>query len=332
MSVQRKTPGPTIVPDQTVQPDATDVSTSLVALVFHRPPWLALGLALVAILLSQAPDPTNPDATGVSASVFALPMLSLAVVAALPTLLRVLSQKRALASGDWISARVSTVETLRSDAVLPRHRIMWTDPVGRAGRSLVIRKRWVPPKGTTIRVRQDPTNGRQWWEGDFPGIIPEAALMGTGASAGSTKGARLSGAWSRIGTWVAIFGGVFTVMLALSGAPSLLTSLPVIALLLGLRSTVLHHRAFDRALRFGKRLEAKVIRHHTAPISRISSLKNRRGAAMEWETRRGHFGETDYVAADRVIEIGKKITVCVDPVKAPHFGKTRKHQGKGDAG
>ena len=40
---------------------------------------------------------------------------------------------------------------------------------------------------------------------------------------------------------------------------------------------------------------------------------------MRWETRQGHFGQTDYVAHARVIPIGQPIPLRVDPVTGVAF-------------
>jgi hypothetical protein len=291
-----------------------------VQLVLFNPPWPAIGLAILALLLSQAPDPTNPDATGVSLKVFALPFLALSIAAAVPTALRAVSQKRALAKGEWITARVTNVEVLRSEAVLPRNRILWADPLGRACRSLIIKKRWVPRKGSKIRVLEDPGTGKQWWEGDVPGTLPQDAPA-SASTEGRSKGASLSAAWSWISTWTAIFGGLIALLLGLSDAPLLLTALPVIALVLGSRSAMLHLRALDRALRFGQSTQAKVTAHRAPTMGRVSSRKNSKGAAMIWETRQGHFGETDFIAAQRVIPVGGSLTVHIDPLSGEAFWK-----------
>jgi hypothetical protein len=291
----------------------------MLRLFLTRPPWPAIGLAVLAALLTQAPDPTNPEAGGISPRLFAAPILGLALAAALPGVLRALSQKRALATGEWIAARVSSVEMQDGEAGLPRHRIMWADPAGRAGRSLVIRKHWVPPRETKIWVLQDPTTGKQWWEGDLPGAIPAAALAGTEVNPRDAKRASLSAAFSRVGTWVAIFGVVVTVMLALASTPLLLTAVPAFATILGLRSTVLHGRALDRALRYGRRVQAKVTAHRAPRIGLGSRLNQPKGAAMLWQTANGHFGETDFVSSDRLVPVGKSLTVCLDPVSGEAF-------------
>jgi hypothetical protein len=292
----------------------------LVQLFLFNPPWPAIVLAILALLLSQAPDPTNPDATGVSLKVFALPFLTFSIAAAVPAALRAMSQKRALAKSEWIIARVTNVEVLRSEAVMPRNRILWADPLGRAGRSLIIKKRWVPPKGSKIRVLQDPSTGKQWWEGDVPGTVPQEPPASK-SDEGRPKGASLSALWSLISTWTAIFGALIALLLALSDAPLLLTALPVIALILGGRSAMLRFRAFDRALRFGQSTQAKVTAYRAPTIGLVSIRKNSKGAAMIWETRQGHFGETDFVAAQRVIPIGGALTVYIDPLSGEAFWK-----------
>lgn len=274
-------------------------------LLAHRPPWLALGLLAVAALLSQAPDPTGPEATGQSLRVLALPVLVLAV-------LRVVSQRRALAAGAWRSARVSTVETLTSGEALPRNRILWADGDGRVGRSLVITKPWVPPKGSAIRVVQDPSNGRQWWEGDIPG----APTSDSQTAAAASPAPRAATALSWPATWVALMAGLAALIFGLSDAPLALTALPAIAAAIGAGRSWRQWRSLSRALRHGARIEGKVTQHFAAPVVLVTSSLRQgpRGAAMRWETTRGHFGRTDYVAHDRVIPIGKPIRLRVDPV------------------
>ena len=287
------------------------------ALLLHRPPWLALGLAGAALLLSRAPDPTAVDATGVSPWVLALPVLGLAAAAALPALLRALSQGRALREGDWLKAKVTGVEVLTSGESLPRNRILWSDGDGRVGRSLVIRKRWVPPKGASIRVLQDPSSARQWWEGDIPGTLPPA----TEGNARTVHAPRPMSALSWPSTWVAIMAGLCALILGLSDAPGLLVALPVLAAATGLYFARSKWLALSRALRIGPRIDGKVTSHFVAPVISVGRISRRgpRGAAMRWETRQGHFGQTDYVVHDRVIPIGKTIPLRLDPVTGVAF-------------
>lgn len=286
-------------------------------LLMHRPPWLTLGLAGAALLLSRAPDPVAVDAAGVSPRVLALPVLGLAAAAALPAVLRALSQGRALREGDWRKARVTGVEVLTSGEALPRNRILWADGDGRVGRSLVIRKRWVPPKGAPIRVLQDPSNARQWWEGDIPGTLPPA----TEGHPGAARAIRPTAALSWPATWVAIMAALIALILGLSDAPRLLVALPLIAAAVGGYYARAQWQALSRALRIGARIEGKVTGHFAAPVISVGRISRQgpRGAAMRWETLQGHFGQTDYVAHDRVIPIGKAIALRVDPVTGVAF-------------
>ncbi|MCB1397992.1 MAG: hypothetical protein KDJ98_18900 [Rhodobacteraceae bacterium] len=286
-------------------------------LLLHRPPWLALGLTGAALLLSRAPDPVAADAAGVSPRVLALPVLGLAAAASLPAVLRALSQGRALRDGDWRKAKVTGVEVLTSGESLPRNRILWSDGDGRIGRSLVIRKRWVPPKGASIRVAQDPASARQWWEGDIPGTVPPAPSGATGTARAAPALAALS--WPA--TWVAIMAGLCAVILGLSDAPALLVALPLIATAVALYFTLGQWRALSRALRIGVRIQGKVTGHFAAPVISVGRISRRgpRGASMRWETRQGHFGQTDYVAHARVIPIGQPIPLRVDPVTGVAF-------------
>lgn len=295
-------------------PQSTD---RILPLLMMRPPWAAFAVGLAAVLATQAPDPTAADATGQSLRVLALPLAALAVVLGIPTALRVLSQRRALRGGRWIKARVTGVEVLRSSAAMPRHRILWVDPDGRAGRSQVITKRWVPPKGRSIRVLQDDRTARQWWEGDLPGALPAPAE-------GETAPAILPSAWnmrSWRASWIALFAAVIAVLLALAGTPGLLVW-PLVLIVAWAGNAVLGQwRALVRAFRFGPRITGKVTAHRTAPPSSVWRISKRgpRGAAMLWETGSGHFGETDYVAHDRVVPVGQTIPLRVDPVTGVAF-------------
>ncbi|MEZ5752107.1 MAG: hypothetical protein R3D60_09100 [Paracoccaceae bacterium] len=286
-------------------------------LVMMRPPWLAIGVAIVAVLASQAPDPTAVDATGQSLRILALPLAALAAALALPTVLRVLSQRRALQGGHWIKAKVTGVEVLRSGAMLPRHRILWTDPDGRAGRSLVITKRWVPPKGSTIRVLQDDRSARQWWEGDLPGALP-APDEGTPAPS-ILPSMLVMMSWPS--SWIALFAAACAALLAFAGTPGLLVWPLIVIVALAGNAVLRQWRALVRALRFGKRINGKVTGHFAAPVSSVGRISSRgpRGAAMRWETKSGHFGETDYVAHDRVVAIGQSIPLRVDPITGITF-------------
>lgn len=292
----------------------TDINTSrLLALVLMRPPWGAIAAGLAAALVSQAPEP----ASGTSLRVLALPLAGLAVALALPAMLRIRAQLRALRGGHWIKARVTGVEVLRSGAALPRNRILWADPDGRAGRSQVITKRWVPPKGAAIRVLQDDRTARQWWEGDLPGTLPPA-------DEGTPAASILPSAWVMLSwpaSWIALFAAACAILLSLAGTPGLLVW-PLLAIVAVAGNLVLAQwRALVRALRFGKRITGKVKAHVAAPISAVGLTLRQgpRGAAMRWETGSGHFGETDYVAHDRVVPIGQSLPLRIDPVTGVAF-------------
>lgn len=289
----------------------------ILPLLMMRPPWAAIVTLLAAILATQAPDPTAADATGQSLRVLALPLAALAVAFALPTVLRIRSQRRALRDGRWVKARVTGVEILRSGAALPRHRILWADPDGRAGRSQVITKRWVPPVGAAIRVLQDDRTARQWWEGDLPGALPLP-------DKGTTAAAILPSAWAMLSwpaSWIALFAAAIAVLLALAGTPGLLVW-PLVLIVAWAGNVVLGQwRALVRAFRFGRRIKGKVTAHVAVPISSVGWISRRgpRGAAMRWETGSGHFGETDYVAHDRVVPVGQPLPLRVDPVTGVAF-------------
>jgi len=297
-----------------VTPGKTD---RILPLVMMRPPWAAIATVLAAALAVHAPDPTAVDATGQSLRVLALPLAALAVALAIPAVLRIRSQRRALRGGRWIKARVTGVEVLRSGAALPRHRILWADPDGRAGRSQVITKRWVPPKGASIRVLQDDRTARQWWEGDLPGALPLP-------DEGTTAAAILPSAWRMLSwpaSWIALLAAAIAVLLALAGTPGLLVW-PLVLIVAWAGNAVLGKwRALVRAFRFGPRINGKVTSHVAAPTSSVGRISQRgpRGAAMRWETGSGHFGETDYVAHDRVVPVGKTLPLRVDPVTGVAF-------------
>lgn len=289
----------------------------ILPLLMMRPPLAAIAALLAAALAAQAPDPTAVDATGQSLRILALPLAAFAVALGMPTALRVLSQRRALRSGRWIKARVTGVEILQSNAAMPRHRILWADPDGRAGRSQVITKRWVPPKGASIRVLQDDRTARQWWEGDLPGALPPP-------DEATTAAANLPSAWGMLSwpaSWIALFAAVIAVLLAIAGTPGLLVW-PLVLIVAWAGNAVLGQwRALVRAFRFGPRINGKVTAHVAAPISAVGRISRRgpRGAAMRWETGSGHFGETDYVAHDRVVPVGQTLPLRVDPVTGVAF-------------
>lgn len=288
--------------------NSEQVAPDFLALLMDRPPWFGFGLGLCAILLSQAPDPTAVEATGTSLRVLALPTLIAAVVALYPALSRVRSQRRALAQGDWRRAKVTGVEVLRASTGMPRHRLLWTDADGRVGRSRVIRKRWVPPKGRAIHVLQDPVSARQWWEGDLPVASP--------AGNGPLASVRWSTVLTWPSTWVALMAAVIALLLLLAGAPWVLTALSIVCAILGARAARHRARSLARALTIGARIEGTVVSHQRAPVSSVGRLSRRdpAGAAMRWESRDGHFGATNYVAHDRVIPVGGRILLRLDAV------------------
>ena len=288
---------------------------SFLALLMGRPPWLGFSFGLCAFLLSQAPDPTSAEATGTSLRVLALPVLIAAVIALAPALRRARSQGRALAQGDWRRARVTGVEVMRLSTAMPRHRILWSDADGRLGRSLVIGKRWVPLKGRSVRVIEGPATARQWWEGDVPGAVPKVEL----ASAAAPFGWSTALNWPS--TWIALLAGLIAGLLLLAGAPAALTALPLVTAVVAGLATRRHWQSLIRALTLGRRLEGNVISHNRAPRSSVGRISARgtAGAAMRWETREGHFGETDYVAHNRVIPVGQAIELCLDPVSGEAY-------------
>lgn len=288
--------------------DTKQDAPGFLALLMDRPPWIGFGLGLCAFLLSQAPDPTAVEATGTSLRVLALPVLIAAVIALYPALSRVRSQRRALAQGEWRRAKVTGVEVLSASTGMPRHRLLWTDADGRVGRSRVIRKRWVPPKGRAIRVLPDPVSARQWWEGDLPGPTP--------ADGGPGKSVPWSTVLTWPSTWGALMAAVIALLLLLAGAPWMLTALAIVCAILGTRAARHRARALARALTFGSRIEGTVVLHRRAPVSSVGRLSRRdpAGAAMRWESRDGHFGATNYVAHDRVIPVGGRIPLRLDPV------------------
>jgi hypothetical protein len=297
-----------------VTPGHTD---RILPLLMMRPPWAAIATLLAAVLAAQAPDPTAVDATGQSLRVLALPLVALAGALAVPTALRIRSQRRALRDGRWIKARVTGVEVLRSGAAMPRHRILWADPDGRAGRSQVITKRWVPPKGAAIRVLQDDRSARQWWEGDLPGSLPVP-------EDGTLAAPILPSAWVMLSwpaSWIALFATAIAVLLALAGTPGLLVWPLVLIVAWSGNAVLTQWRALVRALRFGPRITGRVTGHVAAPMSSVGRISRRgpRGAAMRWETGSGHFGETDYVGHDRVVPVGQKLPLRVDPVTGVAF-------------
>ena len=290
--------------------DTKQLAPGFLALLMDRPPWLGFGLGFGAFLLSQASDPTSAEATGMSLRVLAPPVLIAAVIALAPAVRRARSQGRALAQGDWRRAKVTGVEVMRHSTAMPRHRILWSDADGRLGRSLVIRKRWVPPKGRSIRVIEDPITARQWWEGDLPGAVLGGKPVSTAAPFG------WSPALNWPSSWIAIMAGVIAVLLLLAGAPVALTALPLVIAVVAGRAARQHWQSLARALTLGRRIDGRVLSHDRAPRRSVGRISERgpTGAAMRWETREGHFGATDYVAHDRVIPVGGRIPLRLDPV------------------
>lgn len=299
----------------TGQADTKQDVPGFLALLMDRPPWLGFGLGLCAFVLSQAPDPTSAEATGMSLRVLALPVLIAAVIAMVPAVRRARSQGRALTQGDWRRAKVTGVEVMRHSTAMPRHRILWSDADGRLGRSLVIRKRWVPLKGRSIRVIEDPATARQWWEGDIPGAVPSGEPVSAAAPFG------WSTAMNWPSSWITIMAGVIAVLLLLAGAPVALTALPLVIAVVAGRAARQHWQSLARALTLGRRIDGKVMSHQRARRSSVGRISTRgpAGAAMRWETREGHFGATDYVAHDRVIPVGQTIELCVDPVSGEAY-------------
>jgi hypothetical protein len=152
----------------TDQDTAALAPPSLLRLMVHQNLYLPVIVLLLALALSFAPDPTSPTAKGISPRVLALPLAIAGLLAMVLAILRALSQRRAIASGIKISCTVRGHEDGTGTHGLPRFRISWTDPDGRAGRSVMRRTWWVPPVGKPAQIFLDPRNGRQWWEGDLP--------------------------------------------------------------------------------------------------------------------------------------------------------------------
>ena len=255
----------------------------------------------LAFGVSQLPALTAQDA-GASPQALAPPLIALAFALCIPRVRRALSQRRALAVKHPLKARVAGIEDLRSGSGVRRFRFSWADGRGRVGRSLVQQGRWLPPVGSWIVVHEDPANGVQWWDGDMPGFPPEAIADEAASPLTATRNALYVDPFFIL----AAFTGAIASLFLLSGAPALLWILLAGGAYWSLSHALTTHRARERAFRMGPRIQAKVIARRA--VSSGASV------SLEWESREGHFGETNAMAASDAPNTGANIWIRVDPL------------------
>lgn len=280
------------------------MSATTIRIFLHRPPIWSLVVLVLAILVSSLPEPA-PDATGVAPSALVLPLCLLALVLALPRLRQSMSMERAWRDGNRRSAKVSEIIVHTDDGNRFRGQFTWSDANGRRGTSLPIRRRWCPPKGSSVTVYQDTARGIQWWEGDYPGSHAEIPKS---ATAGPNVPAPVSLVLTYPYFAAAVFGAVISALLAVAGTPMLIL-LPVLAAtLVCVWLTVQFRAQLSRAFGGGPRLSARVDAHDNTFRDRS------RQVYLRWSTRQGHRGLTSSVPAKGAPAKGSTIHIRVDPV------------------